>query len=157
MTQKKARGFSYVRLTDVPDYISWTLSPEPARIPTIRTARPCTSGAVSWSRAGTRRCGGLSMRPEVPATYGFVIKAARPVTPWPAGKVTLLGDAIHTMTPGRGEGANTALRDAALLRDALADVAANRVSLNEAVARYQRDAALQLRSRSKLSKGFRNN
>jgi 2-polyprenyl-6-methoxyphenol hydroxylase-like FAD-dependent oxidoreductase len=33
--------------------------------------------------------------------------------------VTLLGDAVNTMSPGRGEGANSAPRDAALLRAAL--------------------------------------
>jgi 2-polyprenyl-6-methoxyphenol hydroxylase-like FAD-dependent oxidoreductase len=49
----------------------------------------------------------------------------------------LLGDAIHTMTPGRGEGANTALRDAGLLHDALVDVVAGRLPLVNAVARYQ--------------------
>jgi 2-polyprenyl-6-methoxyphenol hydroxylase-like FAD-dependent oxidoreductase len=41
------------------------------------------------------------------------------------------------MTPGRGEGANTALRDAGLLRDALVDVAAGRLPLVDAVERYQ--------------------
>lgn len=37
------------------------------------------------------------------------------VPQWETTNVTLLGDAIHTMTPGRGVGANTALRDARLL------------------------------------------
>jgi 2-polyprenyl-6-methoxyphenol hydroxylase-like FAD-dependent oxidoreductase len=41
------------------------------------------------------------------------------VAPWPSGRVTLIGDAIHAMTPYRGIGANIALKDAVRLRDAL--------------------------------------
>jgi 2-polyprenyl-6-methoxyphenol hydroxylase-like FAD-dependent oxidoreductase len=41
------------------------------------------------------------------------------VAPWPSGRVTLIGDAIHAMTPYRGIGANIALKDAVRLRDVL--------------------------------------
>ncbi|MEV0231058.1 NAD(P)/FAD-dependent oxidoreductase [Nonomuraea sp. NPDC050786] len=47
------------------------------------------------------------------------IRTSVPIDPWPATNITLLGDAIHSMTPMRGIGANTALRDARLLCRAL--------------------------------------
>lgn len=51
--------------------------------------------------------------------------------------MTLIGDAIHTMTPGRGAGANTALRDARELRDRLVRVRDGEQSLVEAVGDYE--------------------
>jgi 2-polyprenyl-6-methoxyphenol hydroxylase-like FAD-dependent oxidoreductase len=65
------------------------------------------------------------------------IKTSVPLDPWPASNVTLIGDAIHTMTPGRGVGANTALRDAVLLCARIIDVADGRLGLTEAVGRYE--------------------
>lgn len=43
------------------------------------------------------------------------IRTSVPIDPWETKNITLLGDAIHSMTPMRGIGANTALRDAELL------------------------------------------
>lgn len=65
------------------------------------------------------------------------VSTSVPVEPWPSSNVTLLGDAIHTMTPGRGVGANTALRDAALLRQQLVAAAAGSKPLLGAVATYE--------------------
>jgi 2-polyprenyl-6-methoxyphenol hydroxylase-like FAD-dependent oxidoreductase len=65
------------------------------------------------------------------------IKTSVPLDPWPASNVTLIGDAIHTMTPGRGVGANTALRDAVLLCGRIIDVAEDRQELVEAITQYE--------------------
>jgi 2-polyprenyl-6-methoxyphenol hydroxylase-like FAD-dependent oxidoreductase len=52
--------------------------------------------------------------------------------------VTLLGDAIHAMTPTLGRGANIAMRDGALLGRELKKVAAGSAALSEALAAYER-------------------
>ncbi len=53
--------------------------------------------------------------------------------------VTLLGDAVHTMTPTLGRGANLAMRDAALLGRQLKAVAAGEKPLPEALAIYEEE------------------
>jgi 2-polyprenyl-6-methoxyphenol hydroxylase-like FAD-dependent oxidoreductase len=55
-----------------------------------------------------------------PATINTVPLRTMPLLPdWEPSPVTLLGDAIHNMTPMAGIGANTALRDADQLRRSL--------------------------------------
>ena len=61
-----------------------------------------------------------------------------PCTLDPPTNVTLLGDAIHAMTPTLGRGANIAMRDGALLGRELKKVAAGSTTLSEALAAYER-------------------
>lgn len=60
-----------------------------------------------------------------------------PVQRWSAGRVVLLGDAVHPMTPMMGQGANMALEDAARLADLLAHSA----DVAPAFETYQRERA----------------
>lgn len=54
-------------------------------------------------------------------------------------RVTVLGDAIHAMTPTLGRGANVAMRDGALLGRTLKAVARGRTDLPTALAAYEHD------------------
>lgn len=65
------------------------------------------------------------------------IRTSVPVPQWPTTDITLIGDAIHTMTPGQGVGANTALRDAALLTRNLTAFCEGRTDLHDAVRDYE--------------------
>ncbi|HYY29262.1 MAG TPA: NAD(P)/FAD-dependent oxidoreductase [Chthoniobacterales bacterium] len=69
----------------------------------------------------------------------FPVKTSVPVPPWETRNVTLLGDALHNMTPFRGMGANMALRDAAALRRALVKVAQGEALLLKALAGYEQE------------------
>lgn len=69
--------------------------------------------------------------------FSVNIRTSVPLEPWESSNVTLLGDAVHTMTPGRGVGANTALRDAALLSKRLIEVSDSRKPLLEALHEYE--------------------
>ncbi|MDL5155502.1 FAD-dependent oxidoreductase [Actinomycetospora termitidis] len=71
------------------------------------------------------------------ANVALSIRTSDPLPTWEPSTVTLLGDAAHTMTPGRGAGANTALRDARELRDRLVRVRDGDLSLTAAVGEYE--------------------
>ncbi|MEV4441745.1 FAD-dependent monooxygenase [Streptomyces sp. NPDC049577] len=69
--------------------------------------------------------------------FPITIRTSVPVPQWPTTNITLLGDAIHTMTPGQGVGANTALRDAALLTRNLTAHREGRLGLHDAIRDYE--------------------
>jgi len=125
-----------LRLTAVPDYFSWTmpLLQERLRTADAATLHQAAGDAVGEWHPAVRR---LIAEADVAATFPVRITSARPVPPWDSTKVTLLGDAIHTMSPGRGDGANIALKDAQLLRNALVDVATGQVPAARAKQRYE--------------------
>lgn len=54
------------------------------------------------------------------------------------GRVVLVGDAAHAMSPNLGQGANQALEDVAALAGPLADVLRGKATLEAALARYDR-------------------
>ena len=59
------------------------------------------------------------------------------VPEWPnESRVTVIGDAVHAMTPAGGIGANTAVRDSALLGRLLADAGGN---LDSVTAAYEKE------------------
>ena len=111
----------------VPDEELFRLSPEELWKITIETTS-------DWHPVTTE----LFAHADPDSFFPITIRAGRRVEPWTSGPVTLLGDAIHTMPPTGGVGANTALQDSATLASELLSVAKGDKSLIEAVAAYER-------------------
>jgi 2-polyprenyl-6-methoxyphenol hydroxylase-like FAD-dependent oxidoreductase len=119
------------------DYVFWAYAAKRATYP----AEPTGDGAAlrdmvasmigGWHPALLRLVGESNPTTVAPV----VIRAMAPVRPWPASRITLLGDAIHNMTPMAGIGANTALRDARLLASKLAH--ARQETLVTAIGQYE--------------------
>jgi 2-polyprenyl-6-methoxyphenol hydroxylase-like FAD-dependent oxidoreductase len=67
----------------------------------------------------------------------FPFQVSERLAPWPSSRVTALGDAVHAMPPAGGNGANTALRDAALLTRQLSQAAHGERPLLDAIGEYE--------------------
>lgn len=121
------------------DFVSWGLG---AR----HTAVGDTSGldgerlrsrALALTTGWHRNLCALIRDTDPAVVTATAIRSAVPVSPWQPSTVTLLGDAIHSMTPARGIGANTALRDAALLARGLAAADRGERALLQAIGDYE--------------------
>jgi len=69
----------------------------------------------------------------------ITIRTSVPIAAWQTQCVTLLGDAIHSMTPYRGIGANVALKDAVRLCRALTMVNRGERPVIDAIRAYETD------------------
>jgi 2-polyprenyl-6-methoxyphenol hydroxylase-like FAD-dependent oxidoreductase len=123
-------------------YLMWALSSKRERLGLGDDAESLDRAILSATAARAMAGWAEGFRDLVtlsdPSTISCLpIRTSTPVGPWPTGRVTLLGDAIHAMTPYRGIGANVALRDAMGLRDALIAARSGEARLLDAVADYE--------------------
>ncbi|KAI0202354.1 putative monooxygenase [Astrocystis sublimbata] len=102
---------------------------------------------------------------DLPAKYRAIIERSKPESTVPAlqlwslmmeslptGRITLLGDAAHAMTPFRGEGAFHAISDALELSDAISKVDKNDInSIKNAFDPYQDKMLRRGREAARLS------
>jgi 2-polyprenyl-6-methoxyphenol hydroxylase-like FAD-dependent oxidoreductase len=114
-----------------PDYFGLPGDPEKASAKTVMNAmRRVTAG---W-HPNLRKL--VEMADERSLNVNR-LRTSRPVEAWKTSRITLLGDAIHSMTPYRGIGANIALRDAGLLCSKLSEAHRGEKPLLDAIAEYE--------------------
>ncbi len=132
-----------VRVSPARDYLMWAIAAGHERFPVPDTQlaglgpgdlhRIATTMIRSW-HPDLRGLVGLA---DIGQTFLVRIRTSVPVPAWEPGRVTLLGDAIHAMSPARGSGANTALQDAGVLCRALASAAPGHRALTAAIGDYE--------------------
>jgi 2-polyprenyl-6-methoxyphenol hydroxylase-like FAD-dependent oxidoreductase len=131
-------------LSPAQDYLMWALAG--ARrdfgVPDERLAALDPAGLHALSgeliRTWHPALRALHAQADVGETFAIRVRTSPPAPPWPPSRVTLLGDAIHAMSPARGSGANTALKDAGLLCGTLTAAAARGADVVAAIGDYER-------------------
>jgi len=118
-------------LSPAGDYLMWAVAGDGRRFGVADERLTAMSPAELHARAARMirswhpDLRALHARAAVDETFLVRIRTSPTVPPWPSSRVTVLGDAIHAMSPARGSGANTALQDAALLCRTLTGTAGN--------------------------------
>lgn len=132
-----------VPLSPVPDYLMWLqlarVEDYPLPEPELFTADSATLQqlALDMLEGWHPQLHLFIERAEQQETFPLAIRAVLPVPPWPTTAVTLLGDAIHAMSPIGGRGANTALHDAASLAAELVAADRGEQTVPAGLARYE--------------------
>lgn len=124
-----------VTLPDIRDYVRWAMILPPHG--SLGAHNP-QEAALSMMEGWHPDLWALIEQGDPDNSALLSIRVVQPRQRWSPGPVTLLGDAIHATSPTGGNGANTALRDADLLRRCLIEAAEGRQDLLRAVSDYER-------------------
>jgi len=105
---------------DTQDYAMWAFTARREkygfrRAPEGMDGSALRDAVLSMTEGWHPRLRELVQKADPSTVTPLPIRSSVPVERWETKNVTLIGDAIHSMTPMRGIGANVALRDAALL------------------------------------------
>ena len=136
---KPAAGSSFA---DREEYVMWAFSARREKFGPLARANKLHPEELKTAAIGLMKNWNPELRRLVQQSSDlglFSVKTSVPVSPWETRNVTLLGDALHNMTPFRGMGGNMALRDAAALTRALVKVTEGETPLLEALAQYERE------------------
>ncbi|GAB7184749.1 hypothetical protein ATKI12_4580 [Kitasatospora sp. Ki12] len=127
-----------VRLPDTGSYLRWVVMPSESLPAGPRPWETVRAELLALLDGWNPDLVDLVRAADVVNISPLTVRYAEPVPHW-AGRrrVTLLGDAIHPMPPSGGQGANTALRDAALLARTLTAVQRGTAELPAAVEQYE--------------------
>ena len=132
-----------VRLTPVRDYLMW-LYVAPLDNAAISDEYLCTADSAALHRKALElteqwhpTLRHVLKQADVPTLFQVPIRTSPPIPTWSSTRITLLGDAIHAMTPAGGIGANTAMRDAELLTYQLTATHRGETDLLDAIAEYE--------------------
>jgi salicylate hydroxylase len=113
--------------TPIPHYSEWTGQTGAD----IKAAMAVT--VADWHPAVRATVDGIDPDSVFPISFSYL----HPQPDWEPSRVTVLGDAAHGMLPTKGMGANATFYDAAFLCDRLADAAAGRKDVPEAIGEYE--------------------
>lgn len=133
-------AYRHLAPPDARDTVVWGFTGPEYGLPTDgRSGEELRELVLSRTRGWDPRLRALVELAEADSLNAITIRTAVPVRAWPAGNVTVLGDAIHSMPPSLGVGANIALRDAEVLAGKLSAVACGELPLVRAVGAYEEE------------------
>ena len=125
------------------DYLMWAIAVTPSDesgFPTARKGGPLLEIALQLVRNYDPAFQSFVQHADPEETMLVPIRISSKAAHWPQSNVTLMGDALHLMSPFGGSGGNTALQDATLLAEKLDDALNKNGSVAQALTSYQNDA-----------------